>query len=102
MYNKNVYNHTVLLLCFILSLINLSSCRTVADFSVLCNGEEWLDTDGNPINAHGGGVLYHNGTYYWYGEHKTDFTTSAMVGITCYSSKDLRQWKKKGVVLAQT
>ena len=25
-------------------------------------GEVWKDTDGNPINAHGGGLLYHNGT----------------------------------------
>ena len=30
-------------------------------------GQVWNDTDGNPINAHGGGLLYHNGTYYWYG-----------------------------------
>ena len=22
------------------------------------------------INAHGGGMLYDNGTYYWFGEHK--------------------------------
>ena len=29
-------------------------------------GEVWKDTDGNPINAHGGGLLYHDGTYYWY------------------------------------
>ena len=28
----------------------------------------WNDTDGNPINAHGGGIMYHDGTYYWYGE----------------------------------
>ncbi len=28
-------------------------------------GEVWKDTDGNPINAHGGGLLYHEGTYYW-------------------------------------
>jgi hypothetical protein len=100
MYTKNVYNHTVLVLCFILLLISLGSCRTVADFGVLCNGEEWLDTDGNPINAHGGGVLYHKGTYYWYGEHKSDFTTAAMVGITCYASKDLRKWKNCGVALS--
>ena len=33
-------------------------------------GEVWKDTDGNPINAHGGGLLYHDGTYYWYGEYK--------------------------------
>ena len=31
-------------------------------------GQVWNDTDGNPINAHGGGILYHEGTYYWYGE----------------------------------
>ena len=37
-------------------------------------GKEWKDTDGNPINAHGGGVLYHDGTYYWYGEYKGEHT----------------------------
>ena len=37
-------------------------------------GEVWNDTDGNPINAHGGGMLYHEGTYYWYGEYKTGKT----------------------------
>ena len=30
--------------------------------------EVWNDTEGNPINAHGGGILYHKGTYYWYGD----------------------------------
>lgn len=81
-----------LLTCFI-------SCATPAAFGVLCDGNEWMDTQGNPINAHGGGVLYHQGKYYWYGEHKSDFTTAAMVGITCYASKDLRQWENCGVVL---
>lgn len=35
-------------------------------------GRIWLDTDGNPIQAHGGGVLYdeRSKTYYWYGEYK--------------------------------
>ena len=33
-------------------------------------GAEWRDTDGQPINAHGGGVLFHEGVYYWYGEFK--------------------------------
>ncbi|RYQ80997.1 hypothetical protein Ahy_Scaffold1g107025 isoform D [Arachis hypogaea] len=35
-------------------------------------GRIWLDTDGNPIQAHGGGILYDKGsrTYYWYGEYK--------------------------------
>lgn len=35
-------------------------------------GRTWLDTDGNPIQAHGGGILYdeNSRTYYWYGEYK--------------------------------
>src|ERR1700682_2316421 len=36
--------------------------------------ESWRDTDGNPINAHGGGVLFHQGVYYWYGESKSGRT----------------------------
>lgn len=24
------------------------------------------------INAHGGGVLYHEGKYYWFGEHRPE------------------------------
>jgi hypothetical protein len=35
-------------------------------------GRVWLDTDGKPIQAHGGGIMYDEGTgtYYWYGENK--------------------------------
>lgn len=72
--------------------------------------EVWTDTDGNMINAHGGGVLYHKGTYYWYGEYKVGktrlpkgvnweaFRTEAG-GVSCYSSRDLLNWKFEGVVL---
>lgn len=70
----------------------------------------WLDTDGNAINAHGGGVLYHEGTYYWYGEYKKGATVlpewatwecyrTDVVGVSCYSSTDLRHWTFRGVVL---
>ncbi len=33
-------------------------------------GEIWLDTDGKPIQAHGGSVLVENQTFYFYGENK--------------------------------
>lgn len=36
--------------------------------------EIWKDTEGNAINAHGGGIMYHKGTYYWYGEYKVGKT----------------------------
>ena len=38
--------------------------------SAFVPGELWRDTDGKVINAHGGGVLFYEGVYYWYGELK--------------------------------
>lgn len=65
----------------------------------IASGKLWRDTDGNVINAHGGGVLYHQGTYYWYGEHRPSSGFTTEVGVTCYSSKDLLNWKNEGVAL---
>jgi hypothetical protein len=62
-------------------------------------GEIWPDTKGTHINAHGGGILYHKGTYYWFGEHKSEKSSNAFVGINCYSSKDLNRWTPRGVAL---
>ncbi len=71
-------------------------------------GAVWLDTDGKPIQAHGGGILFDRGTYYWFGENKDAPNTTSekaqlarvdAVGISCYSSKDLVRWKHEGVVL---
>lgn len=61
-------------------------------------GKLWKDTNGRHINAHGGGILYDKGTYYWFGEYKGE-TNLAEKGITCYSSKDLYNWKNEGIVL---
>ncbi|KAL4181530.1 hypothetical protein AMTRI_Chr12g271590 [Amborella trichopoda] len=42
-------------------------------------GRIWLDTDGNPIQAHGGGILYDkkSATFFWYGENKDGPTFQA-------------------------
>ena len=39
-------------------------------------------------------------TYYWFGEHKADTTSSAMVGVMCYASEDLINWRNCGVALS--
>jgi beta-xylosidase len=74
-------------------------------------GEIWRDIDGQPINAHGGGMLFHNGVYYWYGELKEGrtYVTEANKswggtrvvagGVSCYSSTNLYDWKNEGTVL---
>ncbi len=63
------------------------------------SGETWPDTDGVHINAHGGGILQHEGKYYWYGEHRGAPGADARLGVTCYSSTDLVSWKNEGIVM---
>lgn len=75
-------------------------------------GRLWNDTDRKPINAHGGGILFHQGIYYWYGEFKAGKTYLPdcnkswggtrvdTVGVSCYSSTNLHDWKNEGIVLA--
>lgn len=64
------------------------------------SGEIWPDDRGEHINAHGGGILVHDGTFYWFGEHKGERSSAAFVGVTCYSSKDLVNWKYESVALS--
>ena len=59
-------------------------------------GGIWPDTDGNPIQAHGGGVLVHSNVFYWYGEDRTPGTRG---GVSCYSSTNLYDWKREGAAL---
>lgn len=74
------------------------------------NDEFWKDTDGNFIYSQGGGVLQVGDTYYWYGVKYNGAVTYAanptsknsdigFAGVTCYSSKDLVNWKFEGIVL---
>jgi len=66
-------------------------------------GELWLDNNGGVhINAHGGYILFHRGTYYWFGEHKIEggAGNKAHVGVHCYSSTDLYNWYDEGIALA--
>ncbi len=70
-------------------------------------GKIWNDTDGIPIQAHGGGMLFYRDRYYWYGENKDAPTEEGgacgfrvpVIGISCYSSANLTQWKNEGLVL---
>lgn len=82
--------------------------------AVFTPGAEWRDTDGRPINAHGGGMLFHEGVYYWYGEFKEGRTYLPKVnkawggtrvlagGVSVYSSRDLIHWKNEGLALPST
>lgn len=83
----------------IFCIILFHSCKEPNAF---IPGELWPDNHGIHINAHGGGILHQNGLYYWYGEHKTEGEAGnvANVGFSCYSSRNLYEWKDEGIVLS--
>ena len=65
-------------------------------------GEIWPDNNRVHINAHGGGILFHAGTYYWFGEHKIGGSAGnrAYVGVHVYRSTNLTEWTDEGIALA--
>jgi hypothetical protein len=64
-------------------------------------GQVWPDNTGRHINAHGGGIIYYNDTYYWFGEFRLPRyeKDKTRYGVSCYSSKDLLNWKNEGLAL---
>lgn len=83
----------VLSLCLLLATICAAQSPT--------DGGLWRDTDGNILNAHGGNVLRYKGTYYWYGEARAAAgSTYSSLGVSLYTSRDMRRWKCRGLVLA--
>ena len=68
------------------------------------NGTLWLDDRGEPIQAHGGMIARFGETWYWYGENKgapnrPGATRVDVIGVSCYSSADLRDWHYEGLAL---
>jgi Glycosyl hydrolases family 43 len=65
-------------------------------------GITFKDTDGKPVNAHGGGIIKVCDTFYLHGEYFLSTTTdNNFNGFSMYSSKDLSTWKNEGLILPQ-
>jgi beta-xylosidase len=62
----------------------------------IINGADIVDTQGNVINAHGGGFLKVGDYYYWIGENRKNG-----VFVSCYRSKDLINWEFRGDLLTR-
>ena len=65
-------------------------------------GITFTDTDGKPVDAHGGGIIKECDTFYLHGEYFLSSTTNNdFNGFSMYSSKDLATWKNEGIILPQ-
>ena len=64
------------------------------------NGGFWNDVDGNRIEAHGGGFIKVEDTWYWIGEDKSH-NSGNFKGVNCYSSKNLQDWKFENAIITR-
>ncbi|NQV33980.1 MAG: family 43 glycosylhydrolase [Phycisphaeraceae bacterium] len=76
-------------------------CSAIATARNIVPGGLWPDNNDTHINAHGGGMLVHEGQTYWFGEHKIQGRggNKAQVGVHCYSSPNLTTWTDQGIAL---
>ena len=64
----------------------------------------WRDLSGDPIDAHGAGLLRDHGTWFWFGSRRTGYNCTNQVvcvngGINLYSSADLYNWRHESTVV---
>ena len=105
---RRLYGFLISLLILITGSLNpqlyINRDSVVSD--AVLPGARWLDTDGNPIQAHGGQVQRmpvpaEDGEtrvlYVWVGENKNSGHTGNPVSV--YTSEDLLRWEYRGDVL---
>jgi hypothetical protein len=91
---------TALLACLAIPFPRSQTVRPQRD--LIFPGERWLDDRGQPIQAHGGGILHWEGVYYWVGEDRTKSNDPQKRYVACYASKDLVHWTFRGQILVLT
>src|SRR6266498_5988167 len=84
--------------CLVISLI-FSTFNGFTQTNKIIPGELWPDNQGRHIQAHGGGIIKLNKTYYWYGEERRQGLDSNLRYVSCYSSHDLMNWEFRSDVI---
>ena len=96
-------NKYILIVTAITSCIPFINAESQSALKIV-PGELWPDTEGFHINAHGGSIIRHKGTWYWFGESRLPRTEKDRTnyGVGCYSSKDLIEWDNERLALQVT
>ncbi|KFG09404.1 MULTISPECIES: RICIN domain-containing protein [Streptomyces] len=90
---------TLLALCLALAGALVTAGPAQAAPQTVPNGTQFKDTSGNPLHAHGGGVLKVGAYYYWFGENRNADNTFKYV--SAYRSTDLKTWEFRNHVLTE-
>ncbi|WP_181794746.1 RICIN domain-containing protein [Streptomyces sp. WELS2] len=90
----------LLALCCALAAALATAGSAQAAPAAIANGTQFTDTSGDPVHAHGGGVIEVGGYYYWFGEDRNSDNTFR--SVDAYRSSDLRNWEFRGRVLTRS
>lgn len=93
MNQRNLPISCSVIICLLAATTSFPQLTNFTSFTV---GGVWLADNGKHIDCHGGNIIYRAalGTYFWYGEYR-----ATPGGASCYSSRDLYNWKFEGVVM---
>ncbi|MFF9773355.1 RICIN domain-containing protein [Streptomyces sp. NPDC013978] len=89
----------LLALCLALAGALVTAGPAQAAPQTITNGTQFTDSGGNPLHAHGGGVLKVGSYYYWFGENRNADNTFRYV--SAYRSTDLKNWEFRNHVLTE-
>ncbi|MEE1764235.1 RICIN domain-containing protein [Streptomyces sp. SP18BB07] len=89
----------LLALCLALAGALVTAGPAEAAPQTITNGTQFTDSGGNPLHAHGGGVLKVGTYYYWFGENRNADNTFRYV--SAYRSTDLKNWEFRNHVLTE-
>ncbi|WP_121830993.1 RICIN domain-containing protein [Streptomyces sp. S1] len=82
----------------LLSLFGAAGTARAAAVTVT-NATQFTDPAGNPVHAHGGGVVKVGEYYYWFGENRN--ADNSFRYVSAYRSTDLKNWEFRNHVLTQ-
>ncbi|MER5307738.1 RICIN domain-containing protein [Streptomyces sp. NPDC002773] len=82
----------------LLSLLGTAGTAHAAAATVT-NATQFTDPAGNPVHAHGGGVVKVGSYYYWFGENR--HADNSFRYVSAYRSTDLKTWEFRNHVLTE-
>lgn len=80
------------------AIVSTAQVSKVVSNAIIPAGN-WIDTNGNSLQAHGAGIIQVGQLYYWFGENRTQ-NNGLFLAINCYSSTDLVHWTFRHAVLS--
>jgi hypothetical protein len=99
---RAIIDMSILRAAWAIALLSLIVNGAMAAPAVIKPGEIWPDDRGQHVQAHGGGIIKLQDTYYWFGEDRGRDNERGRRYVGCYASTNLATWTFRNQVLKQS